>query len=114
MLIYPEGTRFTGAKHRAGTSPFRHLLKPRSGGFATVLNAVRPHADAILDVAIFYPETTRFWQFLSGAMSEPVVQLYTVPIADVSEPAQWLTGRWQAKDQWLTECNTPSSPIIAD
>ncbi len=106
MLIYPEGTRFTAEKHQAsadGGDCHRHLLPPRPGGFATVADTVRPFADAVLDIDIFYPETTRFWQFLSGALQEPVVRIAKVPLTRIADPAAWLRQRWQEKDQWLTD-----------
>jgi 1-acyl-sn-glycerol-3-phosphate acyltransferase len=34
IMIFPEGTRFTPAKHAQQQSPFQHLLKPKSGGMA--------------------------------------------------------------------------------
>ena len=37
MMAFPEGTRFTEAKHKQQNSPFRHLLRPRYGGIGQVL-----------------------------------------------------------------------------
>lgn len=103
MLIYPEGTRFTAEKHRAApANPYVHLLPPRTGGFQTVLDALQDHIDAVLDIDIFYPETTRFWAFLSGAVQEPELRLTAYPLPAIEEPAEWLRQRWLAKDQWLS------------
>ncbi|MBD8897993.1 acyltransferase [Rhodanobacter sp. DHG33] len=55
VMNFVEGTRFTPAKHDAQGSPYRHLLKPRAGGVAFVLDAMGEGLDAILDVAIAYP-----------------------------------------------------------
>ena len=106
MLIYPEGTRFTPAKHAAaaeksGSAPYRKLLPPRPGGFTTVLEALRGHAVEVLDVSIRYPDTARFWQFLSGGMAEPEIRMEQVPVSSISEPGEWLQARWRLKDQWL-------------
>ena len=51
-----EGTRFTAQKHAAQGSPYRHLLKPKSGGVAFVLDAMGEGLQAILDVTIVYPQ----------------------------------------------------------
>ncbi|MEE4297419.1 MAG: acyltransferase [Wenzhouxiangella sp.] len=51
-----EGTRFTPAKHAAQQSPYRHLLKPRAGGTAFVLDAMGETLDQIIDVTIVYPQ----------------------------------------------------------
>jgi len=103
MLTYPEGTRYTSAKHSATDGAYAHLLPPRPGGFATLLEALRDHADAVLDIDIFYPETTSFWNFLSGGIKEPELRMSAVPVAEVEQPAEWLDARWHLKDDWLAQ-----------
>lgn len=55
VMNFVEGTRFTPAKHAAQASPYRHLLKPKSGGVAFVLEAMGEGLQAILDVTVVYP-----------------------------------------------------------
>lgn len=55
IMNFVEGTRFTAAKQAAQSSPYRHLLKPKSGGVAFVLDAMGDALEAILDVTIVYP-----------------------------------------------------------
>jgi 1-acyl-sn-glycerol-3-phosphate acyltransferase len=55
VMNFVEGTRFTGAKHDAQASPYRHLLRPKAGGVAFVLDAMGEALHAILDVTIVYP-----------------------------------------------------------
>lgn len=55
VMNFVEGTRFTPAKHAAQGSPYRHLLKPRAGGVAFVLEAMGDGLQRILDVAVVYP-----------------------------------------------------------
>jgi len=55
LINFAEGTRFTTAKHAAQSSPFRHLLRPKAGGVAFVLDAMGEAMHAILDVTIVYP-----------------------------------------------------------
>ena len=102
MLVYPEGTRFTPEKHEAGGASYRHLLGPRPGGFATMVDALRDGGDAIIDLSICYPETARFWRFLSGAVAEPELTADRIRFSEVdADPAVWLARRWQLKDAWL-------------
>src|SRR5690606_6927165 len=56
VMNFVEGTRFTRAKHDAQASPFRHLLKPKSGGVAFVLDAMGQGLHALLDVTVVYPK----------------------------------------------------------
>ncbi|MEO7430444.1 MAG: acyltransferase [Dokdonella sp.] len=55
VMNFVEGTRFTAVKHAAQSSPYIHLLKPRAGGVAFVLDAMGDALHAILDVTIVYP-----------------------------------------------------------
>ena len=55
IMNFVEGTRFTPAKHAGQAGPYRHLLKPKSGGVAFVLDAMGAGLHAILDVTIAYP-----------------------------------------------------------
>ena len=55
IMNFVEGTRFTPSKHATQASPYRHLLKPKSGGVACVLDAMGEGLHAILDVSIAYP-----------------------------------------------------------
>lgn len=55
IMNFTEGTRFTPAKHDAQGSPYRHLLKPKAGGVAFVIDAMGEAITHILDVTIAYP-----------------------------------------------------------
>ncbi len=56
VMNFVEGTRFSPEKRVAQNSPYRHLLRPRSGGVAFVLDAMADSIDTIVDVTIAYPE----------------------------------------------------------
>lgn len=58
IMIFPEGTRFTPAKHAQQQSPFADLLKPKSGGMAYALDAMGEGLQQILDVTLHYPNGT--------------------------------------------------------
>jgi 1-acyl-sn-glycerol-3-phosphate acyltransferase len=55
MLNFVEGTRLTRLKHDRQQSPYRHLLKPKAGGVAFVLEAMGDALHSVLDVTIAYP-----------------------------------------------------------
>lgn len=55
VMNFVEGTRFTPEKHARQPSPFTHLLRPKAGGVAFVLDAMGGALQGILDVSIVYP-----------------------------------------------------------
>src|SRR5690606_19112831 len=55
IMNFVEGTRFTPEKHARQDSPYRHLLKPKAGGVAFVIDAMGEGLHALLDVTIAYP-----------------------------------------------------------
>jgi 1-acyl-sn-glycerol-3-phosphate acyltransferase len=55
IVNFVEGTRFTVEKHAQQGAPYAHLLRPKSGGVAFVLDAMGEGLHAILDVTLAYP-----------------------------------------------------------
>ncbi|GAB4176412.1 MAG: acyltransferase [Wenzhouxiangellaceae bacterium] len=55
IMNFVEGTRFTEQKRQAQGSPYRHLLRPRSGGIAFVIESLPGGIDRVIDVTIAYP-----------------------------------------------------------
>ncbi len=115
MMTFPEGTRYTEAKHKQQNSPFRHLLRPRYGGIGQVLYSFDEALDYLIDVTIIYPHgTPGLWQFISGQVKKISVSVRLLPIgAEVrgkdfrEDPAAkkalkaWLNGLWTEKDQHI-------------
>lgn len=113
VINFLEGTRFTAAKHKQQRSPYRHLLKPKSGGVSIALATMGDKFDAMLDVTIVYPEgTPNFWQVLCGQLGRVVVEVKKVGIPEdlirdsiAAEPRvrsriqDWLNERWAEKDE---------------
>ena len=56
VMNFVEGTRFTRAKHDAQGSTYTHLLRPKAGGVAFVLDAMGEGLHAIVDVTIVYAQ----------------------------------------------------------
>ncbi|MEE1926129.1 acyltransferase [Pseudomonas sp. 148P] len=117
IFNFAEGTRFTLAKHRQQNSPFRHLLKPKAGGIAFVLDAMGEQLESIIDVTIHYPEgAPGFWDLLCGRVRRIVVEFEELRIPqeflgrsyDQDEAyrqafQQWINQLWERKDERLKQ-----------
>lgn len=116
MMTFPEGTRFTEAKHKNQNSPFRHLLRPRYGGIGQVLYSFDDALDHLIDVTIIYPDgTPGLWQFVSGQVKKISVVARLLPIGDevrgknfrddlIAKNAlkAWLSDLWVEKEQYIS------------
>ncbi|MGM0615049.1 MAG: acetyltransferase [Pseudomonadota bacterium] len=115
IVIYAEGTRFTPLKCERQQSPYQHLLRPKAGGVAQVLNLMGDQLSGILDVTISYanPSPT-FWGFLCGTelpvtltarrLAVPKWMLdtqYHAQPQDKERFHQWINALWQEKDALL-------------
>ena len=115
VMNFVEGTRFTADKHAKQGSPYRHLLKPKSGGVAFVLDAMGEGLHAILDVSIAYPAgRPSLVDLLADRVPEVRVQVRQRPIptelvgGDYQGDRefrvrfqQWMNGLWREKDEDL-------------
>ena len=103
ILSFAEGTRFTEAKREALGAPYEHLLPPRAGGLAAMIEALAPGGGTIVDLTLAYPRAVSFWEFLGGAAKPVNARWETIPIAHVPpERAQeWLNDCWHRKDELL-------------
>ncbi len=112
VINFLEGTRFTRAKHGEQRSPYRYLLKPRSGGIATALATLAGHCHRLLDVTIVYPQgAPKFWDLLSGRVDDAIVRVAQREIpADLvqgdyahdpqfrARMQEWVNALWAEKD----------------
>jgi len=117
IVNFAEGTRFKSAKHEAQGSPFKHLLKPRAGGTAFVLDAMGESLDTLVDVTIAYPGGAgELPTLFANQMPEIRVDVRIVPIPEAlrrgnyqTDPLHrermqaWINALWQAKDERLAE-----------
>lgn len=122
VINFLEGTRFSRAKHDLQRSPYRHLLKPRSGGIAMALSTLGEHCHRLLDVTIVYPHgAPKFWHLLSGRVDDVIVRVAQreIPAELVNgdyagDPhfrasmQEWVNALWAEKDE-LIERLMPSS-----
>ena len=101
LLIFPEGTRYTEAKHALQHSPYKNLLRPKTGGFSAMLCSTSPET-TILDVTIRYgSDTDTCWRCMSGAVDEVRVRLKSLRSGEISDAAEWLDNCWRDKESWL-------------
>ncbi len=112
VMNFLEGTRFTPEKHDAQQSPYRYLLKPKSGGIAFVLSAMGGQLRSMLDVTIVYHDKTiGFWDLLCGRVRRISVQVKERPIPEDFAQGDyegdavfrariqgWVNQIWQEKD----------------
>ena len=118
VVNFLEGTRFTPQKHQAQASPYRHLLRPKSGGIAFVTAALGEQMSSLLDVTIVYPQQPPpgFWALVSGRVPRVVVDIHaqTLPPelfqGNYSDDPQfreyfqnWVNTLWAEKDQRIAD-----------
>jgi 1-acyl-sn-glycerol-3-phosphate acyltransferase len=128
VMSFVEGTRFCEKKHGAQKSPYRNLLRPRAGGVAYVMSAMRDRIQDILDVTIVYPTpNVTFWDFLCGRISQVRVHVRKIPLSKalVGDYArdrefrirfhQWLNTLWSRKDDRIRQMQQGTSgSFLAD
>jgi len=113
IMNFVEGTRFTASKHDRQQSPYLHLLKPRSGGTALVLDALGDCIDTVVDVTMVYPHRRPgFLQYLANGVPEIRVHIRLLQVPDDLRGGDyqgnaefrqrfqdWLNRLWQEKEQ---------------
>ena len=106
VINFVEGTRFSEEKRDRHKDPYRHLLRPRAGGFAVAMTSMGDMFGSILDVTLVYPDgPAKFWDMCCGTHVEVLVDVRKRAVED------WLTEgdyendrRWRRRVQeWLGE-----------
>ena len=117
VFNFLEGTRFTEEKHAQQQSPFQHLLKPKAGGIAFVLDAMGEQLQGLVNVTLYYPQgKPTLWDLLSGQIKRIVMRVEITPIpqqfigqsydqntAYRAEFQDWVNNLWRVKDQQLQQ-----------
>tara|TARA_R110000868_G_scaffold10639_3_gene51594 strand:+ start:11896 stop:12789 length:894 start_codon:yes stop_codon:yes gene_type:complete len=115
LVNFTEGTRRTKAKHDAQQSPYKHLLKPKSGGLAFALQVMGDQVKSFVNVTIVYPNAKlNMWDMLCGRAKAIIVYVDCLPVpADLQGGdyrqdrdyrcrfQAWLNGVWEAKDNLI-------------
>lgn len=112
VMNFVEGTRFTPAKHADQGSPYAHLLKPKAGGVAFVLETMGGILDALVDVTIVYPAgRPTLLELFAGRVRDVRVEVtrrqlprellggdYENDAAFRARFQSWIGELWRAKD----------------
>ena len=116
IMNFVEGTRFRTHKHEQQRSPFAHLLRPRAGGVAFVLETMGEMMQAIVDVTIVYPDgRPTMIDLLAGRVRQIRVHVRQLPVppefvgGDYENDAEfrarfqeWISALWADKDVLIT------------
>ncbi|AXT32732.1 acyltransferase [Pseudoalteromonas tunicata] len=82
IVNFVEGTRFTPQKHQRQNSPFNHLLKPKAGGVAFVMQAMGEQLAQVVNITIHYPQgIPTFVDFLAGRVKAVQVAVKVMPVS---------------------------------
>jgi 1-acyl-sn-glycerol-3-phosphate acyltransferase len=118
VISFMEGTRYTPAKAKQQSTPYKHLLKPKTGGVGMALETMGELFNCLVDVTIVYPKgVPTFMDLLTGRLDDVIVNVRQVEIpkhllvnaqgeAAPREALQaWITQMWQVKDQEIDALN---------
>ena len=77
IINFLEGTRLTPQKYAQQHPPYDHLLYPKAGGVALVVNTMGDYVNKMLDITLVYPNQTdlSFWAFLCGRTTDVVIHI---------------------------------------
>ena len=117
IMNFVEGTRLTAEKHARQASPYAHLLRPKVGGIAFVLDTMGSALHSVVDVTIAYPAgTPTLFDLVAGRIPEVHVHVREreIPAAllqsDYEKDAasrvrfqRWINAIWADKDELLAQ-----------
>ncbi|GAA3932154.1 acyltransferase [Litoribacillus peritrichatus] len=128
IFNFMEGTRFTKSKHERQNSPYKHLLKPKAGGAAFVLEAMDGLITRLVNITVVYDKDTPmdYWSFLCGKVNKATIHVEQIVIppelltGDYNNDPEfradfqdWISAIWQEKDELIesikNQQNTPQS-----
>ncbi|MBA2656122.1 MAG: acyltransferase [Tatlockia sp.] len=115
IMSFVEGTRYHPEKSIKQQSPYKHLLKPKSGGISFVISAMGKQISSLLDITIIYSDSQHsLWNFLCKRMKHIQVHIRSIPIPlQFADPAlindekvqtefrDWLNKYWHEKDRLI-------------
>ena len=117
VINFIEGTRFSEEKRARHNDSYRHLLRPRAGGFAVAMSSMGELFGVILDVTLVYPDgPPNFWDMCCGQHVRALVQVQerAVPAWCIDgdyendrkfrrDVQSWLSDIWQEKDELIQQ-----------
>lgn len=122
LMVFPEGTRIQPHKLKAaqkyaqerGFFYPRHVLIPRTKGFAAAVQGLRGHITAVYDVTMGYPGgVPSIWQYIQGFGKEAHLHVRRYSMETLPESTEdlsaWLVARYEEKDELLEKFYTTGS-----
>lgn len=100
IVIFPEGTRFTGSRDGSG---YAQVLPPKTGGFTLLKEMLTGHR--ILSVTIDWEGgivSKTIFDAAAYAGRRVVVEAEVADVPASLPPAAWLEAEWAAKDRRLS------------
>jgi 1-acyl-sn-glycerol-3-phosphate acyltransferase len=100
IVIFPEGTRFTGSRNGSG---YAQVLPPKTGGFTLLKEMLTGHR--ILSVTIDWEGgvvSKTIFDAAAYAGRRVVVEAEVADVPASLPPAAWLEAEWAAKDRRLS------------
>jgi lysocardiolipin and lysophospholipid acyltransferase len=114
LVSFVEGTRLTTEKlarsqayaREHGLEPLRHVLVPRTKGFAASVEGLGRHISAVYDLTIGYVEgVPTLWQYIEGSVATVHLHVRRFPVEELprleEELRAWLLERFREKDELL-------------
>lgn len=112
IMNFVEGTRFSAAKAKKQSSPYKHLLKPKTGGLNSIFQSLWEQLDAIINITLVYDSPHyNFWDFLCGRCKKIKIKANTITLEeafgldsrdsvppDFERVTAWIKAIWQQKD----------------
>jgi 1-acyl-sn-glycerol-3-phosphate acyltransferase len=122
IMNFVEGTRFTTEKHARQGSTYKHLLRPKAGGVAFVLDAMGNALHSVVDVTIAYPAgTPTLMDLIAGRIPDVTLHVRERAIPEVllqsdyeNDAAsrvrfqRWINAIWAEKDELLSRGVNPT------
>lgn len=103
LLIFPEGTRFTGDKKKTQNAPYKNLLKPKAGGLKMIQKHAAPDS-TLIDITIdYHQKDVNIWKCLHGNPKKITITLEHFKLSDIVDVKAWLNNRWMVKDGLLSK-----------
>lgn len=124
VMNFVEGTRFTPARHAEQGSPYKHLLKPRAGGIAFVIDAMGDSLDTLVDVTISYcGAAPGLPDLFANRVPEIRVSVRTLPLSSLPAGGDYasdedyrarfqqsINALWRDKDETIEYLQTQACP----
>lgn len=114
VVSFAEGHRFSKKRHSEQQSPYQYLLKPRAGGLAFNIDAMKNNIQSIINLTLIYPsQDITMFDYLCNKIDKITVIIEEIPINEKlignyeydlefrSAFQKWLNALWDEKDKQL-------------